>query len=156
MSLVIFSWNFNFSLVLILTKLLSLFFYSVYACSDLPVYSLVSLLLILPSGFHLFFQKVHSVKASRKLFWQYIFFSWASQVVPVVKNSPENAGDMDSIPGSRRSPGWENGTPLQYSCLWNPIDRGAWLATVHGATKSSTRLNDWALFFTYDRLSLER
>ena len=46
------------------------------------------------------------------------------------------AGDMDSIPGSGRSPGGRNGNPLQYSCLENPMDRGAWWATVHGVTKS--------------------
>ena len=136
MSLVIFAWNFYFSLVLIPTKLLSFLFYSVYACSDLPVCWLVSLLLILPSGFHLFFQKVHSVKASRKVFFAKKYSSHGvSQVAPVVKNSPANAGDMGSIPGSRRSPGGENGTTPQYSCLWNPIDRGAWLTTVHGATR---------------------
>ena len=54
----------------------------------------------------------------------------------MVKNSPANAGDMDSIPGPGRSPGKGNGNPLQYSCLGNPMDRGAWQATVHRATKS--------------------
>ena len=54
----------------------------------------------------------------------------------MVKNSPANAGDMDSIPGPGRSPGKGNGNPLQYSCLGNPMDRGAWQATVHQATKS--------------------
>ena len=56
----------------------------------------------------------------------------------VVKNPPANAGDTkDSglIPGSDRSEG-ENGNPLQYSCLGNPRDKGAWQATVHGVTKS--------------------
>ena len=53
----------------------------------------------------------------------------------VAKNPPGNAGDTDSIPGSGRSPGEENGNPLQYSCLGNPMDRGAWQATVHGVTK---------------------
>ena len=47
-----------------------------------------------------------------------------------------NAGDLDSIPGSGRSPGEGNGNPLQYSCLENPMDRGAWQATVHGGHKS--------------------
>ena len=45
----------------------------------------------------------------------------------VVKNSPANTGDMGLIPGSGRSPGEENGNPVQYSCLGNPMDRGAWL-----------------------------
>ena len=54
---------------------------------------------------------------------------WASQVVLVVKNSPANAGDVrdkGSVPGSERSPGGGHGNPLQYSCLENPMDRGAW------------------------------
>ena len=57
----------------------------------------------------------------------------------MVKNSPANAGnirDVGSIPASGRSPGLGNGDPLQYSCLENPMDRGAQPATVHGATKS--------------------
>ena len=53
----------------------------------------------------------------------------------IVKNLPAKAGDTDSIPGSGRSPGEGNGNPLQYSCLGNPVDRGAWLATVHRVTK---------------------
>ena len=53
----------------------------------------------------------------------------------VVKNLPANAGDMGLIPGLGRSPGEGNGNPLQYSCLENSIDRGAWWATVHGVTK---------------------
>ena len=60
----------------------------------------------------------------------------------VVKNPPANAGDAGLIPGSGRSPGGENGNPLQYSCLGNPMDRGAWRATVHRVTKSLTRLSD--------------
>ena len=60
--------------------------------------------------------------------------SGASQVALVVKNLPANTGDareVGSIPGSGRSPGEGNGNPLQYSCLENPMDRGAWRATVH-------------------------
>ena len=62
-----------------------------------------------------------------------------------VKNLPANAEDMSLIPGLGRSPGEGNGNPLQYSCLGNPMDRGAWQATVHGATKESDmtqQLND--------------
>ena len=55
----------------------------------------------------------------------------------VVKNLPANAGDVDSIPGSGRSPGEGNGNPLQYSCLENPMDRGVWRATVHRVAKES-------------------
>ena len=56
-----------------------------------------------------------------------------SQVALVVKNSPPNVGDIREvglIPGSRRSPGGGHGNPLSYSCLENPMDRGAWQATV--------------------------
>ena len=56
------------------------------------------------------------------------------------KASASNAGDLGSIPGSGRSPGEGNGNPLQYSCLENPMDGGAWWATVHGVAKSRTRL----------------
>ena len=55
-----------------------------------------------------------------------------------VKNLPANAGDMGSTPDPRRSPGEGNGNPVQYSCLENPMDRGAWWATVHGVAKSQT------------------
>ena len=51
------------------------------------------------------------------------------------KASAHNAGDLGSIPGSGRSPGEGNGNPLWYSCLENPMDRGAWWATVHGFTE---------------------
>ena len=60
---------------------------------------------------------------------------------PVVKNLPANAGDTGSIPGSERSPGVGNGNPLQYSCLENLIDRGAWPTTVHGVTKIWAQLS---------------
>ena len=53
-----------------------------------------------------------------------------------------NVGDTGSIPGLGRSPGEGNGNPLQYSCLENPMDRGAWQAIVHGVAESQTQLND--------------
>ena len=56
----------------------------------------------------------------------------------MVKNPPANAGDMGSIPGSGISPRGGNGNPHQYSSLGNPIDRGAWWATVHGVAKNQT------------------
>ena len=59
------------------------------------------------------------------------------------KASAYNAEDPGSIPGSGRSPGEGNGNPLQYSCLENPMDRGAWWATIHRVTKSRTRLSDF-------------
>ena len=63
-------------------------------------------------------------------------------VALVVKNSPANAGDTNLIPGLGRSLAEGNGIPLQYSCLENPMDRGAWWATVHEVTKSQTQLID--------------
>ena len=62
-----------------------------------------------------------------------IFSLWASQVAIVVKNPPGNAGDVrdeGSIPGLGRSPGEGNDNPVQYSCLENPMDRGAWQASL--------------------------
>ena len=59
----------------------------------------------------------------------------------LVKNSPANAGDIrdtGSIPGSGRSPGGGHGNPLQYSCLQNPMDRGAWWAAIHRVPESDT------------------
>ena len=67
----------------------------------------------------------------------------ASQVALAVKNLPDSAGDareVGLIPGLERSPGEGNDTPLQYSCLENPVDGGAWRATVHRVAKSQTRL----------------
>ena len=60
----------------------------------------------------------------------------------MVKNPPANAGDAGLIPELRKFPGKENGNPLQYSCLENPMGRGAWQATVHGATKSRTEVSN--------------
>ena len=60
-----------------------------------------------------------------------------------VKASACNAGDLGLIPGLGRSPGEGNGNSLQYSCLENPMDRGAWWATVYGVAKSQTRLSDF-------------
>ena len=62
----------------------------------------------------------------------------------MVKNAPDNAGDtgdLGSIPVSGRAPGDGNGNPLQYSCLENPVDRGAWRSIVHGVTKNLTLLS---------------
>ena len=63
------------------------------------------------------------------------------------KVSAYNAGDPGSIPESGRSTGEGNVNPLQYSCLENPMDRGAWWTTVHGVPKSWTRLSDFAFTF---------
>ena len=69
--------------------------------------------------------------------WQ-IFF-----LAPRGKESTCNAGDLALIPGLEWSPGEGNGNPLQYSCLENPMDRGAWQATVHGVSMSQTQLSDF-------------
>ena len=79
------------------------------------------------------------------------------------KASACNAGDLGSIPGSESFPGGGNGNPLQYSCLQNPMDRGAWRATVHGVAESRTRLSDfthsltlrpWSGLFRWDSTSI--
>ena len=77
---------------------------------------------------------------------RYVCTMGAAQVALVVKNPPANAEDVrdtGSIPESGRSPGEGNGNPLQYASRENPIDRGAWRTTVHGVTKSRTRLSDF-------------
>ena len=65
------------------------------------------------------------------------------------KASVYNSGDLGSSPGLGRSPGEGNGNPLQYYCLENPMDRGAWSATVYGFTKSRTRLSDFTFTFPF-------
>ena len=83
--------------------------------------------------------------------WNYIYTCVATRIQfqntafpgdSVVKNLPINAGDLGTIPGSGRSPGGGHGNPLQYCCLENPMDRGAWCATVHEVTKSQIHLSD--------------
>ena len=85
-------------------------------------------------------EKLHRKRASQSKFLrQNLKVDRASQATLVVKNLPASAGDVrdaGSIPGSGRSPGGGNGTPLRYSCLENPRDRGAWGATVHRVTES--------------------
>ena len=68
------------------------------------------------------------------MFLIFVFFWDDFSGGSVVKNPPANAGDVGSILGSGRSPGEGKGNPLQYSCLGNPMDRGAWWATVPGVT----------------------
>ena len=72
-----------------------------------------------------------------------------SLVAQTVKRLAYKVGDLGSIPGSGRSSGEGNDNPLQYTCLENPMDRGAWRATVHGVAKSRTRLSDFTFTFTY-------
>ena len=73
----------------------------------------------------------------------FLIISLTSQVARMLKNLLAVLGDMDLIPGSGRSSGEGHGYPLQYSCLENYMDRGAWRATVPGIAKNQTWLNDW-------------
>ena len=68
---------------------------------------------------------------------------WGFPGGSAVKNPPANTGHMGLIPGLGRSLGKGSGNPLQYSCLVNPMDRGAWRAIVHGVKKSPTQVSDW-------------
>ena len=99
------------------------------------------------------------------LLWTYILYYCSLMMgLPggsVVKNLPSNAGNLGSISGLGRCPGEGNGYPLQYSCLENPMNRGAWQATVHGVAKESDttewlnnhhRLNDTALLDEMEKL----
>ena len=67
----------------------------------------------------------------------------------VVKNLPANSADAGSIPGLGRYPEEGNGNPLQYSCLGNPMDKGAWQSTVHGVAKSKTQVSAHITTTTY-------
>ena len=76
----------------------------------------------------------------------------------MVKNSPANTGDVGDaglISGLGRCPGGRKGNPTQYSFLENPMDKGAWWATVHGVAKSQVQLSDWAHLYTHLSLSSE-
>ena len=69
-----------------------------------------------------------------------------------VKASASNVGDLGSVPGLGRFPGEGNGNPLQYSCLENRMDGGAWWSIIHGVAKSRTRLSDFTFTFTFFQL----
>ena len=96
---------------------------------------------------------VYGVAKSQARLSDLTFFLRASQVAQVVKNLPANTGDIrdtGSVPGLGRSPGGGHGNPLQYSCLENPMDRGAWRAIVHGLAKSWTQ-QKWLSMHAYTR-----
>ena len=79
------------------------------------------------------------------MYCNFMAFGYVRPGGSVVKNPPANSGAAERlglITEYRRSPGEENGNPLQYSCLENPMDRGAWWAIVHGIIKSQTALSD--------------
>ena len=73
----------------------------------------------------------------------------------MVKNPIANAGDTDLIPRSGRSPGEVNGNPLQYSYLGNPMDRGAWWATVHEVAKSWAQLSDSVMTMMFRKAGIK-
>ena len=68
--------------------------------------------------------------------------NWDFPACSAVKDRPANTGDTALVPGQKDPLEMETAYPLQYSCLENPMDRGSWWATVHGVTKSWTRLSD--------------
>ena len=83
----------------------------------------------------------------------FLFFVKSSSGFPcgsAGKESACSAGDLGSIPGLGRSPGEGNGNPLQYSCLENPMDGGAWKATAHGVAKIRTQLSNFTFHFIAD------
>ena len=88
--------------------------------------------------------KVHTVK---DMVFPVVIYSFPGGSEDKVSACSE--GDLGLIPGSGRSPGEGNGNPLQYSCLENPMDGGAWWAAVHRVAKSQTRLSDFTFFSFY-------
>ena len=75
--------------------------------------------------------------------YEYLQLIWVSLGSSAGKESACNAGDLGSIPGMGRSPGGGHDNSFQCFCLENPMDRGAWWATVHGVTKSQTKILEW-------------
>ena len=94
------------------------------------------------------------MKTSVSLHFLPIISKWVAQLVRICLPMPRDARDTDLIPVLGRSPGTGNGNLLQYSCLGNPMDRGAWRATVHGVAKSQTELSTHAQLWTGDLNSL--
>ena len=83
------------------------------------------------------------------LFYLHLFLLWGFPGGLDRKESACNAGDLGFIPGLGRSPGGRNSNQLQYLCLENSMDRGAWWVTVHGIAKSQTRLSNFTSFTSY-------
>ena len=98
--------------------------------------------LLWPEGHSELWPRTHSCPLLFSVPCRFIFASGLCVAVLEPMSPTCNAGDLGLIPGSARSPGEGNGNPLQYSCLGNPMDGGAWWATVYGITKSWTRLCD--------------
>ena len=108
-------------------------------------------------GCHFLLQGIFLTQGSNlfSLYWQADSLPLSHHGSPRVKNLPANAGDSSLILGLGRYPGEGNGNPLQYSCLRNPMDRGAWWAAVHGVAKSRTRLSDFTFTFHFHALEKE-
>ena len=98
--------------------------------------------------------RVTELESGIAMIWPQPHWLWGFLGDVVIKNPPSNVRDTGSIPGSGRSPTVGDGNPLQYSCLENSLDRGAWWATVRGVTKSQAQLSMhiphwlWSLYTT--------
>ena len=126
---------------------------SIFTASSFRIWNSSTEILSPPLAlFVVMLSKAHLTSHSRKSLWVYnTGFPHSS----VGNESACSTGDPSSIPGLGRSPGEGNGNPLQYSCLENPMDRGAWWAAVHGVAKSRTRLSDFTFTFHFHALENE-
>ena len=112
----------------------------------LNLFCFITVLLKACSSFH---KHQHSIKIFVLL---HPHSYWSTPGDSDGKESACSVGDLDSIPELGRCPGEGNGNPLQYSCLENPMNGGAWSATVHGIAKSQTRLGDFSFFLSFTHI----
>ena len=129
---------------------LSIFFFFSYICRLAAVIFYWLVITLMTHSLWGFKGKRTKIRATNEGWQGVLGFPGGSEV----KASASNVGDLGSIPGSGRSPGEGNGNPLQYSCLENPKDGGAWWATVHGVAKSRTPLSN--LTFTFTAMESQR
>ena len=119
------------------TPIFSLFYSETWRFFSFLLRNLILQITLLKGLYKIIKQKQSAKKKAN--IYKHVCQQRASQLVPAVKNLPANAGNLrvaGSIPGSGRCPGEEHSNPLQHSYLENPMDRGAWWATVHRVTKS--------------------
>ena len=124
------------------TPIFSLFYSETWRFFSFLLRNLILQITLLKGLYKIIKQKQSAKKKAN--IYKHVCQQRASQLVPAVKNLPANAGNLrvaGSIPGSGRSSWVWNDNPLQYSCLDNPMDRGAWWATLHGVAKSRTWLS---------------